>query len=378
MSDRREIPIVDLAPGLRAHEPELLAALSRVLRSGTFIGGPEVDAFEAELAAYLGVRAVVGVNSGTDALCIALRGLDVRAGDEVLVPAFGFIASAEAVSAVGGVPVFVDVEPGSLNVDPAAIDAAVTPRTKGIIAVHLFGQAAAMDEILERCDALGLWVLEDAAQALGGRHRRGRVGSLGRAAALSFFPTKNLGACGDGGAISTDDLHLARAARSLRQHGSRTKYVSERLGHNSRLDALQATLLRVRLPGLDASIEGRRAAAARYDALLGETGLELPWRDPRSHHTFHQYTVRIAGAQRDAVQRRLVERGIGAVVHYPLPLHLQPVYRQRACDAAGERRLPHAEAACRSVLSLPLWPEISLDDQRRVASALVEALAEVG
>ena len=377
MSERREIPIVDLAPGLRAQEPELLAAVSRVLRSGTFIGGPEVEAFEAELAAYLGVRAVVGVNSGTDALCISLRGLGVRPGDEVLVPAFGFIASAEAVSAVGGVPVFADVEPGTLNIDPAALEAGVTPRTKGVIAVHLFGQAAAMDELLERCDALGLWVLEDAAQALGGRHRRGRVGSLGRAAALSFFPTKNLGACGDGGAIATDDLELADVARSLRQHGSRVKYVSERIGHNSRLDALQAAILRVKLPGLDASIERRRAAAARYDLLLAGTELELPWRDPRSHHTFHQYSVRIGGGRRDNVQRRLAERGIGAVVHYPLPLHLQPVYRS-AGDALGARRLPHAEAATRSVLSLPLWPEITHADQRCVASALVEALGDGG
>jgi dTDP-4-amino-4,6-dideoxygalactose transaminase len=376
VSDRRAIPIVDLAPGLQAQEADLLAAVARVLRSGTFIGGPEVEAFEAELAAYLGVQAVVGVNSGTDALCIGLRGLGVSPGDEVLVPAFGFIASAEAVSTVGGVPVFVDVEPGTLNVDPAALEAGVTPRTKGLIAVHLFGQTAAMDELLERCDALGLWVLEDAAQALGGRHRRGRVGSLGRAAALSFFPTKNLGGCGDGGAIATDDLELATVARSLRQHGSRTKYVSERLGHNSRLDALQAAILRVKLPGLDVSIERRRAAVARYDALLGGTGLELPSRDPRSDHTFHQYTVRIHGGRRDGVQQRLAERGIATIVHYPLPLHLQPVYRASAMT--GARRLPSAEAASQSVLSLPFWPEITPDDQRRVASALVEALADGG
>ena len=346
-------------------------AVRRVLESCVFIGGPEVLAFEAELAEYLGVRACVGVNSGTDALVVALRALGVGAGDEVLVPAFGFIASAEAVSLVGGAPVFVDIEPRSFNIDPAALDVARSPRTRGIIAVHLFGQAAPMTELSAYAREHGLWVLEDAAQALGGRHARARVGSLGQAAALSFFPSKNLGACGDAGLIATNDLALADAARALRQHGARQRYEHERLGQNSRLDALQAAILRAKLPSLDASVAARRAAAARYDVLLAGTPLMLPFCDPRAEHTFHQYTVRIAEPQRDLVQARLHEQGIESVVYYRTPLHLQPVYR-----ASGATQvLPHSEAASRAVLSLPIWPEISLGEQARVADALRAALA---
>jgi dTDP-4-amino-4,6-dideoxygalactose transaminase len=364
-----EIPITKLEPALVARAGELHAAISRVLSSGVFIGGPEVESFEAELARYLGVQACVALNSGTDALVIGLRSLGVQPGDEVLVPAFGFIACAEAVSAVGARPVFVDVDARTLNVDPDELRPKVTGRTKGIIAVHLYGQAAAMDELLEQCGALGLWLLEDAAQALGGRHRRGKLASLGRAAALSFFPTKNLGACGDGGMLATDDPALAGVARALRQHGSRDRYRAELHGYNSRLDALQAAILRVRLPLLDRSIALRRLAADRYDALLDDAGIELPFRDPRAEHSFHQYTVRLPPERRDEVQGYLADRGIGSVIYYPTPLHRQPVYRHLASEA-----LPRAEAASRSVLSLPLWPEISEPEQRRVAATLRAAL----
>jgi dTDP-4-amino-4,6-dideoxygalactose transaminase len=364
------IPITRLEPGHRALAAEVEAAVRRVLDSCVFIGGPEVLAFEAELADYLGVRACVGVNSGTDALVLALRALGVGVGDEVLVPAFGFIASAEAVSLVGGAPVFVDIEPRSFNIDPAALDVARSPRTRGIIAVHLFGQAAPVAELSEYAKQHGLWVLEDAAQALGGRHAGARVGSLGRAAALSFFPSKNLGACGDAGMITTDDEALADAARALRQHGARKRYEHERLGQNSRLDALQAAILRAKLPSLDARNAARRAAARRYDELLDGAPLELPFRDPRAEHTFHQYTVRLRPEQRDLVQARLREQGVESVVYYRTPLHQQPVY-QRSGEGPS---LPHAEAASRSVLSLPIWPEISLGEQRRVAAALRSAL----
>lgn len=371
MSQRPEIPIVDLRPGLRAHEAELMRAMLRVLGSGVFVGGPEVEGFEAELAEYLGVRACVGVNSGTDALVIGLRSLGVSPGDEVLVPGFGFLATAEAVCAVGARPVFVDVDARSLNLDPALLARAIGPRTRGVIAVHLYGQAAAMDEVSEVCERHGLWVLEDAAQALGARHRRGKVGALGRAAALSFFPTKNLGACGDAGLLATDDLALADAARALRQHGARVRYESEVVGYNSRLDALQAAMLRVKLPSLDACVAQRRRAAARYDALLEGARLELPYRDPHAHHAFHQYTVRIEAERRDAVRRGLAEQGVQTVVYYPVPLHRLAAYRQPASVV-----LPQAEAAARSVLSLPLWPEITEAEQARVAAALRAALGE--
>jgi dTDP-4-amino-4,6-dideoxygalactose transaminase len=366
----RELPITDLEPGQRALRPSLEQAISRVLASGVFIGGPEVEAFERELAKYLGVRACVGLNSGTDALVIALRCFELQPSDEVIVPAFGFVATAEAVRAVGAAPVFVDIDERTMNLDPRALRSVITRRTRGVIPVHLFGQAAPMDELLELCEQHSLFVLEDAAQALGGRHQRGKVGSLGHAAALSFFPSKNLGACGDGGLIATDDEALAELARQLRQHGAKLKYESTRVGYNSRLDAIQAAILRVKLPGLDASIERRRDAAERYDALLDGLPLERPYRDPRAHHTFHQYTVRLPPERRDEVQRRLAEQAIVSVVYYPIPLHLQPAYR-----AAEPPRLPHAEAAARSVLSLPIWPEISAADQERVASALRAALA---
>lgn len=364
------IPITRLEPGLRAVSEEVVAAVRRVLDSGVFIGGPEVLAFEAELAEYLGVRCCVGVNSGTDALVVALRALGVGAGDEVLVPAFGFIASAEAVSLVGGAPVFVDIDARTFNIDPAALETARTPRTRGILAVHLFGQAAPMAELSVYARQHGLWLLEDAAQALGGRLGGARLGSLGRAAALSFFPSKNLGACGDAGLIATDDVALADTARALRQHGARRRYEHERLGQNSRLDALQAAILRVRLPSLDARNAARRAAAGRYAALLAGAPLDLPFQDPRAEHTFHQYTVRVCERQRDRVQARLKERGVESVVYYRTPLHLQPVYRGRGAAAA----LPHAEAASRAVLSLPIWPEISPAEQERVADVLRAAL----
>jgi dTDP-4-amino-4,6-dideoxygalactose transaminase len=362
------IPITRLEPGQRALSVEVAVAVRRVLDSGVYIGGPEVLAFEHELASYLGVRACVGVNSGTDALVIALRALELEPGDEVLVPAFGFIASAEAVSLAGGVPVFVDIDPRSFNIDPEALGAACSARTRGLIAVHLFGQAARMTELSAFAQQHGIWVLEDAAQALGGRHVRGKLGSIGRAAALSFFPSKNLGACGDAGLIATNDLALGEAARALRQHGARQKYEHERLGQNSRLDALQAAILRVKLPSLDARVAARRAAASRYDALLAGVALVLPFRDPHAEHTFHQYTVRIDEARRDHVQDYLRERGIESVVYYRKPLHQQPVYRD------GGAVLPRAEAASRSVLSLPIWPEITLAEQAQVADALRAAL----
>jgi dTDP-4-amino-4,6-dideoxygalactose transaminase len=369
--------MVDLAPGLRELRADIDAALARVIDSGLFVNGPEVRALERELAGYLGVAECVGLNSGTDALVLGLRALGVGPGHEVIVPAFSFFASAEAVSAVGAQPVFADVDPRSFNLDPAAAARAITRRTRALLPVHLFGQAAAMDRLAQLAEQHGLLLLEDAAQALGGSHRGCKLGSLGHAAALSFFPSKNLGAFGDAGVLATNSTEVAEACRQLRQHGSRSstgrgRHEHERIGHNSRLDSLQAAVLRVKLPRLDRALAARQRAAERYDALLADLpGLVRPWRDPDAAHTFHQYTVRLPATERDRVAEQLAAQGIQTMVYYPTPLHRAPAYR--AAHLGLE--LPEAEAASRCVLSLPIWPEIEPHTQRRVADALRAALA---
>lgn len=369
------VPLLDLQPGLRALRGEIDAALQRVLDSGTFIGGPEVIGFERELAEYLGVAECVSLNSGTDALVLGLRALGVGAGHEVIVPAFGFFATAEAVSVVGARPVFADIDPRTFNLDPASVARRITRHTRAILPVHLFGQAAPLGPLLELAAQHGLSLLEDVAQALGGTYRGRKLGSFGHAAALSFFPSKNLGALGDGGVLATNSPDVAEACRRLRQHGSRPRgaeqHVHERIGHNSRLDALQAAVLRVRLPWLDRAIGARREAAARYDELLaGLTAVDAPWRDPWGTHCFHQYTIQLPAALRSSVREQLAERGIETRVYYPTPLHRVPVYREQYADL----QLPHAEAASSAVLSLPIWPEITRDAQCAVVEALQAAL----
>jgi dTDP-4-amino-4,6-dideoxygalactose transaminase len=369
------VPLLDLQPGLQALRGEIDVAMRRVLDSGIFIGGPEVSAFERELAGYLGVAECVSLNSGTDALVLGLRALGVGPGHEVIVPAFGFFATAEAVSIVGARPVFADIDPRSFNLDPLSTAQRVTRHTRAMIPVHLFGQAAPLGPLLELAAQHGLLLLEDAAQALGGAYGTRKLGSFGHAAALSFFPSKNLGALGDGGMLATNLPEVAEACRQLRQHGSRQRssaqYVHERIGHNSRLDALQAALLRVKLPGLDRAVSARREAAAYYDQLLASLAVvQVPWRDPRASHAFHQYTVRLPGLVRERARAQLAEHGVETRVYYPTPLHCTPVYRE---GCAG-LRLPHAEAASGTVLSLPMWPEISREAQRAVVQALRVAL----
>ncbi|NPA93340.1 MAG: DegT/DnrJ/EryC1/StrS family aminotransferase, partial [Chloroflexi bacterium] len=348
MSDIR-IPIYDPRPEVEALWDELHQAFARVLRSGRFILGPEVEAFEREAAAYLGAKYAVGVNSGTDALVIALRALGIGPGDEVITTPFTFFATAEAISMVGATPVFVDIDPVTFNLDPALIPPAVTPRTKAILPVHLYGHAADMDPILEIAKEHGLKVLEDVAQAFGGAYKGRKLGSLGDAAAFSFFPTKNLGGFGDGGLIATNDPAVADTARMLRAHGARKKYHNETLGYNSRLDALQAAMLRVKLRYVDQWNDQRRAAAQRYREMLAEVdGLVLPSEQPYAHHVYHQYTVRVLHNQRDALRERLAQAGIGSMVYYPVPVHRLPVYGQ------PEGTFPRAEQAAREVLSLPM------------------------
>lgn len=365
----KQIPLLDLAPEIDALWPELTAAIEGVLRTRQFILGPNVKAFEREVADFVGVRHAVGVNSGTDALVIGLKALEIEPGDEVITTPFSFVATAECIALVGATPVFVDIDPQTCNIDPGEVARAVTPRTKAIIPVHLYGQPAAMGAITAIAEQHDLVVLEDAAQAFGASYRGRKIASIGAAGALSFFPSKTLGAFGDAGMLVTDDDGVAERAEVLRKHGSKRKYYNEVLGYNSRLDELQAAVLRVKLPHLDEANRRRREAASRYGGLLADVeGIEAPREpDPEATHVFHQYTVRISGGRRDAVHRALGEARIASAIYYPVPLHhLQP-YRSDA-------PLPHTEQASGEVLSLPIWPSMPEALQRRVVEVASQAL----
>jgi len=368
--DVAPIPVLDPTPDTERYWDELNEAFQRVMRSGRFILGPEVEAFERETAAYLGARHAVGLNSGTDALLIALRALGVGPGDEVVTTPFSFFATAEAVSLLGARPVFADVDPATFNLDPAAAAVAVTPRTKVVLPVHLYGAPADLDALSALCDRHGLALIEDCAQSFGARHALGTTGTVGRAGAFSFFPSKTLGAYGDAGLLTTDDDALADEARRLRAHGGHRKYHNEVLGYNSRLDALQAALLRVKLPDVDAANRARQAAAARYTRLLeGVPGVVPPADQPG--HVYHQYTVRIGGGRRDAVAEGMLARGVATAVYYPVPLHRLPPY-------AGEGfACPVAERLAGEVLSLPLWPAMDDATAERVVRTLHEVAAGV-
>ena len=362
------VPILDLAPQHDALWPELAAAFERVARSGVFIGGDEVLAFEAEVAAFLGTRHAVGLNSGTDALVIALRALGVGPGDEVITSPFSFFATAEAVSHVGATPVFADVDEATFMLDPDAAEAAVTERTRAIIPVHLYGGVAQMSRLTAVAERAGAAVVEDCAQSFGADCDGRQTGTIGAAGCYSFFPSKNLGAFGDAGLLATDDDALATEARKLRAHGGLKKYHNEAVGYNSRLDALQAALLRVKLPHVAEANEGRRAAAERYGEMLADVaGIVAPEVTPG--HVFHQYTVRILGGRRDAVHDALAAAGVQTMVYYPVPIHRLPVYA-----SSGYPSFPVSERLADEVLSLPIGPMIAEADQARVVDALTRAL----
>ena len=366
--------MVDLHSQYLAIKDEIDAALQEVIDATAFIKGPVVGEFECELAAYLEARFVVGVGNGTDALQIAYMAAGVGPGDEVITTPFSFVATAEAAALLGARPVFADIDPRTFNIDPAQIEELVTPRTKAIVPVHLFGQPADLDPILEIAERHGLAVIEDNAQGIGSRYKDRRTSALGDLGCLSFFPSKYLGCYGDGGAVVTNDPALHERVRMIGNHGAKRKYRNEIVGVNSRLDAMQAAVLRVKLRRLDAYTAARRAAADRYDALLTDVpGLTTPYRDPAGTHVFHQYTVRItpeAGVDRDIVGARLKERGVPHAVYYPLALHQLPVFR----DRPGPPTLPEAERAAREVLSLPMHTELTADQQAYVADALRDAL----
>lgn len=383
---QKTIPVLDLSPQIDAHWDEFNAAIQGVLRSGQFIMGPEVKAFEEEVAHYLGAKHAIGVNSGTDALVIGLRALDIGESDEVITTPFSFFATAESISNVGAKPVFVDIDECSFNIDPAKIEAAITPHTKAIMPVHLYGNPAAMTQIMKIAEKHNLKVIEDCAQSFGARYRGNcadcdgscdtarrdalsgkATGTIGDVGAYSFFPSKNLGAFGDGGLITTNDDTLAEQMRMLRTHGAKKKYHNEILGYNSRLDAVQAAILRVKLPHIDIWNEGRFGAASRYNELFADIDGVIP---PAlvEGHVFHQYTVRLTNADRDAVQAKLKDAGVGSMIYYPIPQDKLPVYTGKYPEN------PVSNDLGTQVLSLPIWPELDMETQSYIVEALARAL----
>jgi len=355
------IPFLDLGAAYRELQPQIDAAVARVLASGWYILGPEVEAFEMEWAAYCGAAHTVAVGNGLDALTLALRALSVGPGDEVIVPSNTYIATWLAVSAVGATPVPVEPDPATHNMDPLRIAEAITPRTRALLPVHLYGQPADMDPILAIARQHGLAVVEDAAQAHGARYKGRRIGAHGDAVCWSFYPGKNLGALGDAGAVTTNRADLADRIRVLRNYGSRVKYVNEVQGVNSRLDPIQAAVLRVKLAVLDEWNERRRAIAAFYSRELVDTGLILPQAPDWAEPVWHLYVVR--SRERDQLQTRLDAAGVGTLIHYPIPPHRQAAYAGKHIPAGA---LPLAEQLAGEVLSLPMGPHLSAEQAQAV------------
>jgi len=367
------VPLLDLQQQYGALRDELLAAIIRVCDSQRFIMGPEVEALERELAKDLAVEHAIAVSSGTDAILAALMALGIGPGDEVVTSTYSFFATAGCVARVGATPVLVDIDPVTYNIDAAALHAAITPRTRAIIPVHLYGLCADMDPVLAIASAAGAAVIEDACQAIGAEYKGRQAGSMGAAGCFSFFPSKNLGAFGDAGLVATQDSQLGAEIRLLRNHGAEPKYHHKRIGGNFRLDALQATVLRVKLPHLGRWTDGRRMNAARYGRLFTEAGLAdrivLPVEPSGSRHIYNQYVIRVR--DRDKVRARLTASGVGTEIYYPVPFHLQECFA-----SLGYRRgaFPHAEAAADTTLALPIYPELSVDQQSAVVAAVAAAL----
>ena len=361
------IQMVNPAAEDRLMQAELDAAVLGVLSSGRYILGPEGEALEKELAAYLGAQHAVGCNSGTDALHLPLVAAGVGPGDEVVVPAFTFFATAEAVSYTGAKPVFADIDADTFNLSVASLRKCITSKTKAVIAVHLFGQCAALDEISKVCKDRNIVLVEDCAQAIGADYDGRRAGSWGDFGGFSFYPTKNLGAAGDAGLMTAKSAEHDKLLRSLRHHGTKQTYLHDRVGWNSRLDELQAAVLRVKLRHLERFTEARRKVAAAYRARLAGSNLTLPAEHGHGRHVYHQFTIR--SAKRDAIREKLAKDGIASSVFYPVALHQQPVY---AAASAGVS-LPHAEAAARTVLSLPINPTLDDASIDRICAALLAA-----
>lgn len=366
-----KVPLLDTQPEIQSIWSELMEAIEGVLRSGAFIQGPNVKAFEKELAEYFGVKHAITMNSGTDALVIGCHAFGLKPGDEVITTPFTFFATAEAISHFDATPVFVDIDPATFNLDVNAVAKAITPKTKAIIPVQLYGQCCDMDPIMELASSHNLKVLEDVAQAFGADYKGRKAGTIGHAGAFSFFPSKNLGAFGDGGLLITNDDELAAMARKLRVHGAAKKYYNEVVGYNSRLDEIQAAILRIKLQHIEEWNAGRRNAAAIYNELLSNIpGVITPTVAENCTHVFHQYTIRIQGGKRDEVQKKLEADGIATFVYYPVSVDKLPVYKD-----LKPAKLPNSDLCSTEVLSLPIWPKIERSIQERVAGAIKAALS---
>lgn len=357
------IPLLDLRAQYATLRDEIHAALDRVIESQHFILGPEVEALEQEVAAYSHCRYGIGVSSGTDALLVSLMAIDIRPGDEVITTPYTFFATAGSIARLGAKPVFVDIDPATYNIDPAGIEAAITPRTRAILPVHLFGQMADMDPILAIAERHGLYVIEDAAQAIGAEYKGRRAGSIGHLGCFSFFPSKNLGGFGDGGMVVTNDPGLADKVRLLRGHGARPKYYHKVVGGNFRLDALQAAVLRVKLKYLDEWTAARQRNAERYRRLFTEAGVEidLPHDAGYGRHIYNQFVIR--SKRRDALMAHLKAQQIGTEIYYPVPMHLQECFAE-----LGYRKgdFPASEQAALETLAIPVYPELSEGAQQAV------------
>ena len=375
------IPLLDLRAQTAELKSQLLEGFGRILDKNAYCLGPEVEAFERDFAAYCGAAHAIGVNSGTSALHLALLALGVGPGDEVVTTPFTFVATAWAISYCGAKPVFADIQPETFLLDPRAVEQAITPRTKALLPVHLYGQPADMSEFQELARRKGLPLLEDSAQAHGALYKGKRTGSLGTLAAFSFYPSKNLGACGEGGMVLTQDAALAAKVRALRDHSSTRRYYHDCIGFNNRMEGLQGLVLRTKLPHLDQWNARRQALARLYDALLadarqecrGTGGLVLPRVASERTHVYHLYCLR--HPRRDALADYLKGQGIGSAMHYPVPVHMQQAYAQLQLRPGS---FPHAEQAARECLSLPMYPELAAEDAKSVAQAVLAWLKTAG
>jgi dTDP-4-amino-4,6-dideoxygalactose transaminase len=372
---QNKIPFLDLKAQFAGMREEVMQAITRVMESQHFILGPEVQAFENETAERVGAKHAIGCASGSDALVLALMALGVGAGDEVITVPFTFVATAGSIARVGATPRFIDIDSTTYNMDPAKLEAAITPKTKAIIPVHLFGLTADMDAINQVAARHNIAVIEDAAQAIGARYKGHAAGSLATMCCFSFFPSKNLGGAGDGGMVTTNDDGVADRLKVLRVHGSRRKYEYELVGMNSRLDAIQAAVLRVKAKYLDKWADGRRANAEKYCSLVAEAGLsslvKTPVEPNGCHHVYNQFTVRVA--KRDELRKHLQNKGIPTEVYYPFPLHTQPAF---ASYGYRHGEFPATEAAAQQVVSLPIYPELTTEQLRAIVTSIAEFYRE--
>ncbi len=378
LSSARPVPFIDLVPQFNAISTEIMSAVETVFTEQKFILGDEVTKLEQEIADYCDARHAIGCNSGTDALIIALQALGIGEGDEVITTPFSFFATASSITRAGATPVFVDIEPDSFNMDPQAIEEAITPRTRAIMPVHLFGQCCEMDSIWRIAQKYDLEIVEDACQAISAEYQGRKTGVLGSVGCFSFFPTKNLGGAGDGGMMTTDDPDLAQRLKCLRVHGDVGQYEHVEVGMNSRLDALQAAVLRVKLKQLENWTIARQQNAQRYGEMFRNEGIldtiVLPHVGPHRRHVFNQYCIRVRNGHRDHLLQQLRAKKIGCAVYYPKPLHLQTCFKYLGYRAG---QFPQAEAASRDILAIPSYPELPADDQARVVSSVAETCREL-